>query len=547
MLKPKKIICFLSILFLTVGASAQKKEKALSLEDCILKAMQNNLNVAVEVLNPELADISVSLAKEDFLPNLSFGYSLQNTNSPSVSFIEGEKKISTEYKDYSASIFQRIPTGGEFSISLYSYKNDSNQKFLSVNPRFSSTLRFNFTQPILKNFGFKISRKEIIIARNNRAISEGQLRGVLMVTIYNVESAYWNFVHSIENLKAKRQSLKLAQDLLAKSKREVDVGTLAPIEILSAQTEVASREADILQAEAMVKNNEDLLTEVASREADILQAEAMVKNNEDLLKTIINLAAEEKGADVDIIPVDKPAFAKKEVSLEDALLTAIENRPDLQASRIDLQNKEINLSYAKNQLLPDLSLRASYWSPGISGTQIIYDELDPFGPPIMTIPGGSSAALRDAFDFKYKNWSVGLTLSIPISTVLSRAEYAQARVDLDQALFRLENQEQQIFLEIKNAVRAVQTDYKRVYAYKIARELAEKKLEAEEKKLRVGLTANYVVVQHQRDLADARSAELQAMIDYNLSLARLDKALGTTLKNKNIRFSEISEDIKRKK
>lgn len=522
MLKHKKIICFFSILFLAAGVWAQKKEKALSLEDCILKAMKNNLNVAVEVLNPELADISVSRATEDFLPSLSFGYGSQNTNSPSFSFIEAEEKISTEYRDYSASIFQRIPTGGEFSISLNSYKNDSNQKFLSINPRYSSTLRFNFTQPLLKNFGFKISRKEIIIAKNNRDISESQLKGILMDTIYNVESAYWNFVYSIENLKAKRQSLKLAQDLLAKNKREVEVGTFAPIEILSAQTEVASREADILQAEAMVKNNEDFL------------------------KTIINLAAEEKGVEADIIPVDKPAFAKKEVNLEDALLTALENRPDLQASRIDVQNKEINLSYARNQLLPDLSLRASYWSPGISGTKIIYDPLDPFGPPIMTIPGGSTAALRDAFDFKYKNWFVGLTLSIPLNSFLSRAEYAQARVNLEQSMFRLKNQEQQIFLEIKNAVRGVQTDYKRVHAYKVARELAEKKLEAEEKKLKVGLTTNYVVLQYQRDLAVARSAELQAIIDYNLSLARLDKALGTTLKNKNIRFSEISEDIKRK-
>ena len=522
MLKHKKIICFFSILFLAAGVWAQKKEKALSLEDCILKAMKNNLNVAVEVLNPELADISVSRATEDFLPSLSFGYGSQNTNSPSFSFIEAEEKISTEYRDYSASIFQRIPTGGEFSISLNSYKNDSNQKFLSINPRYSSTLRFNFTQPLLKNFGFKISRKEIIIAKNNRDISESQLKGILMDTIYNVESAYWNFVYSIENLKAKRQSLKLAQDLLAKNKREVEVGTFAPIEILSAQTEVASREADILQAEAMVKNNEDFL------------------------KTIINLAAEEKGVEADIIPVDKPAFTKKEVNLEDALLTALENRPDLQASRIDVQNKEINLSYARNQLLPDLSLRASYWSPGISGTKIIYDPLDPFGPPIMTIPGGSTAALRDAFDFKYKNWFVGLTLSIPLNSFLSRAEYAQARVNLEQSMFRLKNQEQQIFLEIKNAVRGVQTDYKRVHAYKVARELAEKKLEAEEKKLKVGLTTNYVVLQYQRDLAVARSAELQAIIDYNLSLARLDKALGTTLKNKNIRFSEISEDIKRK-
>jgi len=522
MLKHKKIICFFSILFLTAGAWAQKKEKALSLEDCILKAMENNLNVAVEVLNPELADISVSRAMENFLPSLSFGYSLQNTNSPSISFIEGEEKISSEYSDYSASIFQRIPTGGEFSISLSSNKNESNQKFLSVNPRYSSTLRFNFTQPLLKNFGFKISRKEIIIAKYNRDISESQLMGVLMDTIYNVESAYWNFVYSIENLKAKRQSLKLAQDLLAKNKREVDVGTLAPIEILSAQTEVASREADILQAEALVKNNEDLL------------------------KTIINLAAEEKGVEADIIPVDKPAFDQKEVNLEDALLTALENRPDLQANRIDIKSKKIDLSYARNQLLPDLSVLASYWSPGISGTQIIYDISDPFGPPIDTIPGGSSDALRDAFGLKFKNWYVGLTLSIPLNSVISRAEYAQARVNLDQAMFRLKNQEQQVFLEIKNAVRGVQTDYKRVHAYRIARELAEKKLDAEEKKLKVGLTTNYVVLQYQRDLADALSAELQAIIDYNLSLARLDKALGTTLKNKNIRFSEISEDIKRR-
>jgi outer membrane protein TolC len=139
-----------------------------------------------------------------------------------------------------------------------------------------------------------------------------------------------------------------------------------------------------------------------------------------------------------------------------------------------------------------------------------------------------------------------LTLSIPLNSVISRAEYAQARVNLDQAMFRLKNQEQQVFLEIKNAVRGVQTDYKRVHAYRIARELAEKKLDAEEKKLKVGLTTNYVVLQYQRDLADALSAELQAIIDYNLSLARLDKALGTTLKNKNIRFSEISEDIKRR-
>ncbi|NIM90219.1 MAG: TolC family protein [Candidatus Aminicenantes bacterium] len=517
MLKHKKIAYLFFIPLLINGIWAQQKEKSLSLEDCILKTMKNNLSVAVEVLNPELADISVSKEREKFFPSLSFAYGTENTNSASFSWIDAAEQITTQFNDYAAQFVQLLPTGAELSVSLYAYMNETNRKFQTINPRYGSTLYFNFTQPLLKNFGFKISRKEIIIAQNNRDASENQLKTVLLDTIYNVEEAYWNLVYNIENLKVKRQSLELARDLLAKNKREVEIGTTAPIEILSAQSEVATREADILQAEAMVKNSEDLL------------------------KTIINLAAEEEEADVEVVPVDKPTYEKKEVTLEEALRIALENRPDLKASKIDVKSKEISLSYAKNQLLPDLSLRASYWSPGISGTQLLYQDNDPLsGVVIDTVPGTSSEALKDTFNFRYKNWFVGVTLSIPLNTFLSRAEYAQAKTDLDQSVLRLKNQEQQIFLEIKTAVRAVQTNYKRVEAYRVARELAEEKLEAEEKKFKVGLTTNYIVLQYQRDLADAQSAELRAVIDYNLSLAGLDKALGITLENRNIKIAELN-------
>jgi len=293
-------------------------------------------------------------------------------------------------------------------------------------------------------------------------MSENQLKRVLQETIYSVEEAYWNMVHSIENLKVRQQSLKLAQDLLEKNRRAVEVGTLAPIEILSAQSEAATREADILQAEAVLKDSEDRL------------------------KTIINLAAEGEGAELaEIIPLDKPTYEKKEMTLDEALRTAMENRPDLNATRIDLKNKDLNLSYSRNQLLPNLSLNASYWSPGVTGDQLIYPPGDPFADPIGVIEGSPSDALKDAFNFKYNNWNVGITLDIPLNTLLSRADYAQARVNMDQAMLKLKNQEQQLFLEIKNAVRAMQTDYKRVQAYKVARELAEKTLEAEEEKLRL--------------------------------------------------------------
>ena len=506
------------IIILPIGFFAQQNKKSLSLEDCIVGAMKNNLNIAVEVLNPEIADINVSRAREIFMPVLSFNYSKRDTNSASYSWIDAANIVTAAYNEYTISLDQLIPTGGRFTASLDSYKNDTNRRFQTINPRYGSTLSLNFNQPLLKNFGFKINRREIIIARNNREISENQFNNALLNTIFSVEEAYWNLVYSIENLKVKRQSLQLALDLLEENKKKVEVGTMAPIEIYTAQAEVATREADILQAEALVKNNEDLL------------------------KTIMNLSVSEAEELREILPTDKPVYEKKEVKLEQALAVALENRPDLKATKIDLKTKELNLGYASNQLLPEINFQVSYWSPGISGDRILYLNDDPLTREVVgTVPGGATDALKDAFKFKYDNWSIGLTLSIPLNTIVSRAEYAQAKVNLEQAQLKMRYQEQQIFLEIKTAVRAVQTDYKSVQAYKAARELAEKKLEAEEEKFRVGKSTNYFILQYQRDAANARSTELKAIIDYNLSLAHLDKVLGTTFKSKNITFADIRQ------
>jgi len=515
----KKItgIIVLIILLSAVTFSGQKSKIPITLEECILGALKNNLNIAVEVLNPELADISASVEKEIFLPSLSFNYGTQETNNPSFSWIDAAEQVTAVYDDYGVQLEQLFPTGGSLSVSLYSYKSDSNRKFQTINPRYGSSLSFSLSQPLLKDFGFKVTRKEIIVANNNTQISEANFKESLIQTIYNVEEAYWELVFSIENLKAKQQSLKLALDLLAKNKKEVGVGVLAPIEVLSAESEVAAREADIIEAEYLVKNNEDTL------------------------KTIINLVAEEDIKIKNIIPVDEPTYKEKDISLEEALLIGMQNRPDLKASRIDIKSKDVELSYAKNQLLPGLSFDVSYWSPGVSGTQILYQDNNPLTDVVVgKTPGDASKALQDAFSLAYKNWSVGLTLSIPVATIFSRARFAQAKVNFKQAKFKLQNDEQQAFLEIRNAVRNVMSNYKRVHAYKTASELAEKTLAAEEKKLIVGLSTNYTVLQYQRDLANAKSAEIRAVIDYNLSLAGLEKTLGTTLESKDIKFSQIS-------
>jgi len=486
----------------------------LSLEDCIIKALKNNLQVAVELYNPELADVSLTRARELFMPRFDLSYGTQKTENPPYWWIQGAGTLVSKYRDYGLSLVQQIPTGGNFTLSLISYKSDTNQSFQLINPRYGSTLRFDFVQPLLKDFGFKVSRKEIIIAQNNLDISRHQLEVTLQDTIYRVQEAYWNLVYAIEDLKVRKQSLKLAQDLLAKNRKEVEVGKLAPIEILNAEAVVASREADILQAEALIKRNEDIL------------------------KNILNLPQET--ALGKIVPADQPTYVKKGISLEEALKKAYEKRPDLKMKKTDIKTKELNLTVAKNQMLPGLNLNLSYWSPGISGDRLLYLNDNPFlGVIVGKEKGSATDSLRDAFQLKYKNWAVSLSLSVPLSNFLTRADYVRARIELEKSQLELKNIEKQTLLDVKDAVREIVTSAKRVEAYRVARELAEKRLEAEEKKLKVGLTTNYFVLQYQEELATARSQELKALIDYNLAWAKLDKALGTSLDKRHIKIREL--------
>lgn len=488
---------------------------SLSLEDCIVKAMENNLKVAVEVYNPEMADVSVTQAKGLFMPRFDIGYSNRQNENPSYWWIQGAGTVESKYSNYSIALVQQIPTGGNFSLSMTNYRSETNEGFQLINPRYGSTIQFDFTQPLLKNFGYKISRKEIIIAQNNLDISRNQFKRILQDTIYKVQETYWNLVYAIEGYKVKEQSLQLAKDLLAKNKKEVEFGKLAPIEILNAESVVAQREADILAAEALIRGSEDIL------------------------KNILNLPEEEVTIKK-IVPLDEPRFVKKKISLDNALKQAIINRPDLKVNQTNVESKNLDLSVAKNQMLPGLDLSFSYWSPGISGDRLIYEGDDVFyGAVIGKEQGSARDSVRDAFQFLYKNWTVGVTLSVPLSNVLTRTEFVRARMGLEQSLLELKNSEKQILLEVRDAVRQIDTNAKRVEAYGLARELAEKRMIAEEKKLSVGLTTNYFVLEYQEKLANAKSMEIKALVDYSIALAKLEQVIGTSLDTRNIKISQF--------
>ncbi len=496
------------------GFGQETKDLTLTLEDSIVRALKNNLNVAAEIINPDLASATVSQAKQMYMPIVQVDLSGNRYEQLSTWSLQSAGTYVNRATSSTASIAQKIPFGGRLTASLsYDYQKN-NQLFQSYNPSYTSRLNFALTQPLLKNFGWTVSRREIIVAQNNFEVSRSQFKTVLINTIYSVEAAYWNLVYSIENLKTLRQALESGRDLLAKTKREVEVGTKAPIEVLNAEATVARREADILQAEALVKRNQDQL------------------------RTLLNLGVDPSALGQNPLPADKPEFKPFAITFDEAYAKAMATRPDLETVKSTIDTKWINYRFAKNQLLPQLDLQLVKASPGISGQQYIYDPANPFGNPTLGDPGSAGRAFRDAFKFLYNNWTAGVTLTIPFGDVVGRAGYAYAKLDLEQAQAKLKTQEQQIFLEVSDAVRTLETAAKSVDAYRIARELAEKQLEAEMKKLSVGMSTNYFVLTYQDLLAQARSLEMKALVDYNVAVANIAKVTGSTLESRNITLSD---------
>lgn len=500
------------------SAAGREGADPLTLEACLLRAMEKNLDIRISILDSRRSGEGVALAGEKFLPTLAFSGGAQKSASASTSYLQGSGDVSTRYDDYAARLSQTLPTGGSLTAAVSSYKSDTNENYLTINPRYGSRLTFAISQPLLRDFGYRIPRKDILIARNNRDLSENTARLTALNTLLATETAYWELVYAIEDLKVKRRSVRLAQDLLDRSREQIRIGMMAPIEALTAESEVAAREAEILAAESLVKNNEDAL------------------------RRILDIRTPADAAPEAIVPADAPAPDGEPVTIENAIASALAHRPELLSAQTSVRSRDLDLAYARNQLLPNLSLDLSYWSPGISGTQILYKDGNPLtGVIIGTIPGLASDAMKDALNFKYRNWSVGLTLTFPLNTILSRAAAAQAGLDAERSRLDLERTEQMIITEIRSAIRDVETNARRVVSYEAARRLAEKKLEGEERKTSVGLSTNYTLLQYQRDLVSARSLELRARIDYALSRARLDKAMGTSFKRWNISWPESGE------
>jgi outer membrane protein len=481
----------------TPAADDPRPVLELTLDEAVRRTLENNVDIAVERFNPESSVLNVDELRGFYEPVLTSLVTQNSAARPASNVFAGAANIDTDTLNYNFGAFQNVPTGGDLRLDFTNRRSSTNSVFESFNPSFNSNFNLSYNQPFLRNFRTDSRRTQIKVAKKNREISDVQFRQTVVNTVASVKQSYYDLLYAIDNLEAQRKSLALAAKFLEENQIKVRVGTLAPLDVVQAESEKASREEAVIVAEAAV-------------------AEA-----EDALKRAIFNTNDPATWETRIVPVERPTAEPFRVDLEAAILTALGKRTDMAAARKRFESAEYNVEYARNQLLPNLDLVAAYGTTGIGGTFV---EREGFGGPIIrTVPGGFGDAIGDVFGRSFPTWTFGFNLAYPIFNRQADAAEARARISRDQSQANIRRLEMQITGEVRSAARAVETNYKRVESTRAARVLQERRLDAETKKFAAGMSTNFLVTQSQRDLAVAEVAELRAIADYRKSLVNFER------------------------
>ena len=471
----------------------------LSVDEAVTLALGQNLDLRVERLNPLIQDLSIAEARSVYAPTLSTTLLTNNRNNPSQSIFDGgEIKVTDRLLSDSVDVVQEVPwAGGRYSLSWDGSHRSTTNVFTSFDPILRSNLSLNYTQPLLRNLGIDAPRLQIAITRANWEISDIQLRRTVVQTQRNVRHAYWGLVFARSFLEVQQQSLELAEESLRNNRTRVAVGTMAPIDIVEAESEVARNEESVIIAEADVDRAEDQL------------------------RTLVFDPDVPDFWSIQILPSDDPILQALAIDVDATIRTALDNRTDLDTLDTNIQNTDTNIRYYRNQRLPDVNLQVDYAVSGIGGTEFLRGE-GFLGPITGTEQTSFSSVLGDIFSNDFPNWTVGVTVAYPIGTSSAKANLERARLERTQADVSRRSLEVRIAAEVRDAGRNVSTNLQRVEATRSARQLAERRLEAEQRRFEVGMATSFFVFQAQRDLASARSNEQRAILDYTRSLVDFD-------------------------
>ena len=509
------VVLFVCLLGASAAVSAQSELPGvdpnavqLTLQRAVEMALENNLDIVVSRLDTQVRSAGVQFARGVYQPFISLGINTLDSASPAQTQLVGAQTLTSTRTNYNFTWQQQLSTGGNYNIQWLNLRSTTNSAFAGFNPLYNAVASAQITQPLMANFGTDLSKQQILVARNGERISRNQFEIQIMDTVRDVEFAYWDLVFAIRDLEVARRSLGLAEDLLRNNRIQVEVGTMAPIDVLEAQAEVAVRDETVILAEELIRVTEDIL------------------------KRLINDPTSPDFWNNSYAPSDQPIIEEIDVDVDDAVRIALSRRPILEQSRVELETRTYNVRFAKNQLMPQLDVVGSLAFNGIGGTQLIREGFA--GEPSLIIPGGYGDAIDQVFGGDFRNWSIGLNVSYPLGNSQAEAQHAQTQVAARQQRALISWNEILIAQEVRRAARAVATNRKRIDATRVARELAGRRLEAEQKKFEVGMSTSFLIVQAQRDLSQAAANDLRALIDFVKAIAAFERAKGTILDGPNI-------------
>ena len=498
------------------GSSDTRRAVALTLDDAVKFALDRNLDIAVQRLNPEINDIAYASIKSVYHPSLTSTIAAQSQSNPANSAIAGSNTpgaaINTTLDTYNGGIAQSIPWGGgSATIALNNNRNTTTSLNTLFNPYFNTNWSASYTQPLIRNFSTDATRRQLNVTKINRDISDVQLRATITNTVSNVRNAYWDYVFAVQAVDVARQSLDLADRLVRDNQTRVEVGTMAPIDVVQAQSQAATARQNLVGAQSTMRTAELVL------------------------KRLIVGGTSDPNWNVRLDPVDRPDFTPQTFDIEAAVRRALSERTDLEIAKKNIEANDVTLKYLVDQMRPQADVLATYGVVGLGGTQLVKAPGSSVNSsPIGFVPGGYMDALSPLFRNDFPRWTVQLNFSYPLGVSAQEANVARARVQMNQIQAQTKQIELQVATDVTNAVLTAQSNTERVQAAQAARELAQKQLEAEQSKFEVGMSTNYNVIQSQRDLATAQNNELQAILNYRKSLVELERLQQTTLQNLNI-------------
>jgi outer membrane protein TolC len=483
------------------NTESTERRETISIQEAVLRALQHNLDITISrhTKDTRVQDIIGEKAKFDptFSVNGQYNRQVQPLNRPVFGFsgqnLQTVQIFDQNQANVTADLTQNLLTGANYDINYSPSRTFvAGQNTFLFNPAYTGGLAFTLTQPLLRNFGIDINTTFIKIAQNNATVEEHVFFDRVLTVMASVEQAYWELVFVNENLKVAQLALKAAEELLASNKAKAKAGVMAIVDVLQAQAAVASRVEQILLAEKAIRDQEDQF------------------------RRLLNPSEDDLRQDLRLVPMDKPLQTLEAISLEEAIDTALARRPEILQASKNVDTSDLNVQFAKNQMLPNLAFQGT---TGLAG----------LGRDLSDMTNRN-------FSGDFYNYGAGLVLSFPLGNRAAVSQFNKRQLEGMNARAALLSVRQQVIVNVREAVRRVQTDFKRIETTRSARILADKQLQAELQRLNVGLSTTRFVLDFQRDLATAQGNELRAIVDYNKSLSNMARVKATTLEKYNIRL-----------